>query len=124
MTGERFPVGETVYLGNWRFGTKRRSLRPMVVTKVARKYVTVVDPDRRYPVEHKFDKVTGHAPGESGDYIKTAADVAEDDACEDAQTRLKGLGFRSVHDFPRGLTSAALNEIADVVQRHLLDSGT
>lgn len=114
MTGEeRFPVGSTVIKRNWRMGNRARTTE-MVVTKVARKYVTAIDPDRRYPMEEKFDKVTGQAPGESGDFIQTVADLAEAQARLAARERLKAIGFRSTHEFPRELSAEALQAIADV----------
>lgn len=116
MTDSKFAVGDTVYCSNWRLGNRGRGRpREMVITKVARKYVTAIDADRRYPVEQQFDKITGQAPRESGDYIQTAAELAAKEARAAAEARLKTLGFRGTHDFPRDLSTAALDLIADLV---------
>jgi hypothetical protein len=115
----KFAVGDTVYMSNWRIGNRGRGPTELVVTKVARKYVTAVDPDRRFLLERQFDKVTGQAPRESGDYIETAADRAAQEARAAATERLKALGFRGIHDFPRDLSAEALNRIADVVEADL-----
>ena len=107
-----FHVGQTVWMSNWRM---RREPRKVEVVKVARKYATVLV----YGREEKFDRVTGQAPGESGWYIETNEQRAEKEALAEVHARLKAVGFRSTHDFPRALSLGALSQIASIAERDL-----